>query len=348
VAIVNPDLVDLLTCPACRFHPLSLEAFEHDDGGGVHTGVVACPGCRAWYPIEAGLLELLGEALAYREDRARYWSANETRLRRLDLPPPASGADPSQVRPQLHQQSHFDWYASNTRQTYTAYEQTPFWRAVDDLAFERWRKHTRAAASLLDIGCAQGRSTFKMMDLDLRIVAFDVSRSLVRQAAQRYRGGHYRARADFFVADAARLAFVDQCFDFVLVHGVLHHLPDPRVTCLEILRVLKSGGMYFGCENNRTVFRPLFDWIQRLRPLWHEEAGSQPLISPQEFKRWFEREPIEISVDTRVFLPPHLMNLLDAGVAKRLISATDRLFGSMPLMRNQGGLIFIEGIKARP
>src|SRR5262249_42720873 len=158
-------------------------------------------------------------------------------------------------------------------------------RAVDAVTFGDWRRAIRPGTRLIDIGCAQGRSTFKLMDLPIGIVAFDVSKALVRQAIARQRRGRHRARATFFVGDASVLPFVNEVFDYVLVYGVLHHLPDPRATCQEISRVLRLGGTCFFCENNQTALRAAFEFVQRLRPLWYEEAGKHAQMSRQELQR---------------------------------------------------------------
>jgi uncharacterized protein YbaR (Trm112 family) len=117
-------LLTLLRCPLCR---ASLK--RADLGEGVDA-VVICDGCRAWYPIEGDVLELLPLPLAYADDRARFWKRHVDDLRLLGLDPPSTAAD---VSPAMHaqhvQQTHFDWYARNDRQTYAAYERTPFWQA---------------------------------------------------------------------------------------------------------------------------------------------------------------------------------------------------------------------------
>jgi SAM-dependent methyltransferase/uncharacterized protein YbaR (Trm112 family) len=344
---MNPELAERLVCPGCGHHPLSIDAFERRPDGKIITGILWCPECRAWYPIEEGLLELLVDTLAYTDDRLRFWAAHETRLKTHAVRQTAAIHPPGAGQPQLHQRAHFDWYASNTQQTYSAYENSPFWRAVDDLAFEDWRKEMETFGYLLDVGCAQGRSTFRVMPLNLRVIAFDISKALVRQALNRYEQSRGQAKTDFFVGDATRLPFVSQSFDYVLIYGVLHHLPEPQRTCQEVARILKPGGKYFGCENNVSIFRSIFDLLQRLRPLWHEEAGSQPLMSRQDIQRWFQNQPLAVSVDTRVFLPPHAVNRLGHRWAKRLLSTTDRLFSLMPVMKDQGGLIFIRGTKPR-
>jgi SAM-dependent methyltransferase len=335
------SLLPHLCCAICR-GPLHCQAFRRRVPGEIEQGVAWCPGCGAWFPIEDGLLELLPPGLAYVQDRQRFWEAHGTPLRQLGLQPFAV-TDPSAVEAQRIQQQHFDWYAANDRQTYSSYEQMPFWRAVDAAVFAEWRRQVRPGGWLLDVGCAQGRSTIHFMDLPLHIVGFDVSKALVRQALDQYRRQGYAARATFFVGDGARLPFVPQSFDYVLIYGVLHHLPDPAATCRQVAEVLRPGGLYFGSENNRTVFRRLFDLLMKLNPLWHEEAGAQPLIAAGDLRRWFAGTPVQTTSGTRVFVPPHLVNLLGGRWGRRLLRLTDLLGRWTPFVRNHGGLIMIQG-----
>jgi SAM-dependent methyltransferase len=221
----------------------------------------------------------------------------------------------------------------------------PFWVAADAIAFSGWRRRIQPGRWLLDVGCGQGRSAFKLMDLDIRIVAFDVSKEMVRQAVKRYREGHFAARATFFVADASRFPIRNACLDYVLVYGVLHHVPDPRAACLEVARVLKAGGVYFGSENNETVFRAAFDVLQKAFPIWYEEAGPEALISARTMEEGFRGTGVGLNTRTSVFLPPHLINLLPRGLGLPVLRLTDRLCGAIPGLSGNGGLILVEGLK---
>jgi ubiquinone/menaquinone biosynthesis C-methylase UbiE len=193
---------------------------------------------------------------------------------------------------QLKQQSHFDWYANNSKQSYWDYEHTSFWLAADQIAFQSWRNEIQERKWLLDVGCAQGRSTFKVMDLDIHILGLDISKKLVRQAIDRYRKGNYKAKASFIAADASSLPLIDESMDYILVYGVLHHLPYPDKMCNDITRVLKPGGIYFGSENNASSFRRIFDLLQKLKPIWSEEAGPEALISKNKLLEWFNGKSI--------------------------------------------------------
>jgi ubiquinone/menaquinone biosynthesis C-methylase UbiE/uncharacterized protein YbaR (Trm112 family) len=324
---------------------MQYEAFDKTPDGRVIEGVHWCDDCRAWYPISGGVLELLPARLAYHEDRDQFRSNHAARLEALGLARAASTAAAPAESPEAAQQRHFDWYALNATQTYDAYECTPFWQAVDSLTFREWRKQIVRGSWLLDVGCAQGRSCSHFQDCDITVVGFDVSKALVRQAHQRYSRNGQGARMTFFVGDASRFPFVESTFDYVLVYGVLHHLEDPARACAEISRVLKRSGTYFGLENNLTALRPVFDFLMRLWPMWHEEAGAKPLMSGRELTDWFAAAGMSIDTHSSTVVPPHLANRLSTTAAMRLIAATDAVLRKLPFLRRHGGLLVASGTK---
>ncbi len=342
------DVFSLLRCAACSRAEPGLDVFAAGADDEVLDGVVWCRSCLSWFPIEDGLLEFLAGGLAYRDDRRHFWIKHADRLKSLGLAhyPETTGERGHEL--QSLQQHHFDWYADNQRQTYSEYERRPFWTAADRIAFEPWKREIQPGRRLLDVGCAQGRSTFKVTDLDIDVVGFDVSKPLVRQAILRQRQANPRARTTFFAADASRFPFVEASFDYVLVYGVLHHLPDAGQTCQEIARVLKPGGVYFGSENNLSAFRCGFDLLQKINPLWHEVAGPEAVLSDARLKGAFKDTGMDVRTTTSVFLPPHLIDRLTADLGFRLLSMTDRIGRSLPFLRNNGGLILIRGIKRAP
>jgi ubiquinone/menaquinone biosynthesis C-methylase UbiE len=309
----------------------------------IESGVVWCRACRNWFPIEGGLLELLPPKLAYVADRKSFWQAHQRDLRALDLEVEVPETGYCSVEPQRKQQEHFDWYASNETQAYRTYHRMPFWQAEDSRVFSAWRMEVQPGQWLLEVGCAEGRAAFNFMDLPLNIVGFDISKALVRQAIAQYRAGNYRAEATFFVADGSNLPFTPESFDRVLIYGVLHHLPDPAQTCRQLAEVLKPGGTYLGSENNQTVFRWIFRLVMKLNPLWHEEAGAEPLISAKQLRRWFKDTPMRVETKTHVFLLPHLVNVLGTRWGARLLHWSDWIAQHIPWLRNHGGLIVIRG-----
>ena len=336
---MNLELIQLLRCPACGEVSLRAVDFSEDGRSEIYNGVVMCGSCPAWYPIEDELLELLAGALAYRDDRRRFWDQHSGRLTALGLTWDSTDLDQVRMAPQKHQQAHSDWYADNTLQTYSDYERLPFWQAVDAVTVSCWKEYLGQQQLVLDLGCAQGRSTSKLGDLDIRVIGFDVSKALVRQAMRREDRAQWRARTTFFVGDAARLPFRDEAFHAVLVYGVLHHLTDPQSTVRDIARVLTPGGFCFALENNKTILRVIFDLLQRVLPAWYEEAGEHALMSVSELEEWFRSAGLTAEVETSIFVPPHLLNLLSPSTGEWIVRRTDRLLRSVALTRRQGGLV---------
>src|SRR5689334_4395742 len=139
IAMLN-ELLEMLVCPACNSNRLELHSFKSSSAGTVQDGVIKCIACNAWYPIEDELLEFLTGDLAYKDDRTKFWARYADQLRPLGL----SSDDAPQYTQEQHlqtvQQKHFDWYAKNDQQTYSAYERRPFWMAVDQLTYADWRQ----------------------------------------------------------------------------------------------------------------------------------------------------------------------------------------------------------------
>jgi SAM-dependent methyltransferase len=176
----------------------------------------------------------------------------------------------------------------------------------------------------------------------MTVVGFDISKKLVRQAIERSRAEGTQASTTFLVGDGNMLPFVDNSFDYAMTYGVLHHLPDPGLSTARIIDILKPGGIFFGSENNQSIFRGLFDLMMKLKPLWTEEAGAEPLISRQMLRSWTAERHAKLSARTIVFLPPHLFNLLGHTLSNLLMGLSDRCAGVLPYFRHQGGLIVFE------
>jgi ubiquinone/menaquinone biosynthesis C-methylase UbiE/uncharacterized protein YbaR (Trm112 family) len=341
--MLTGTVLSRLACPLDGSERLEAHVFR-GEAGSMAEAVIVCPTCAAWFPVEDGIPDFLTGALAYTDDRARFWSRHRAELARLGVAPDAPIA-PGGAELQRVQQRHFDWYSKNEKQTYEEYERLPFWVAADRLAFSRWRDLIRPGGFLLDVGCGPGRATAKLVDLDLDILAFDVSKAMVRLAAERFRGRSLKARPVFMAADAMRFPVRAAAVDYVLAYGVLHHVPEPPRVCREIDRVLRPGGLYLGSENSTSIFRGLFELLQRLRPQWYEEAGPEALFSARSFGESFAGTGVTLATRSSVFLPPHLLNLLSPGLAAGLLRATDSLASHVPFVRDNGGLILVEGTK---
>lgn len=328
MAHMYSDIIDKLNCPDCRKSRLDLTIDLKDKGEDIKKGLIVCANCRSRFPIYDYILEFLPRGLSYQNNNLKpILKVKEDLL-------------------QKKQQEHFDWYANNKFQDYEKYSKTSFWQSVDLEVIGHWRSQIKKDSFLLDVGCAQGRSAFQFADLKIKIAAFDVSREMVRLAAKKYKKSKYQARMSFFVADASTFPIKNDSFDCVLLYGVLHHLADPALACREIYRVLKKQGLYLGLENNGTIFRIVFEFMQKYIPIWYEEAGAMPIMTKKNFLEWFTGLKIKLEMSTLVFILPHLVNLLPVNLARQLIKATNMLGFALPYIKDNGGLIAIRGIKS--
>lgn len=338
-------LVPLLRCPACSAG-LTAHPFATANGDRCETGVLVCGACAAWYPIDEDVLDLLPEGRTEPAHRTGFFAAYRSRLEGLGLREPAplsAGPEPG-FAAQAHQREHFDDLALREDEfSYGALGRQPFQVALRRLVYRRWLDLVSRGSVVLDLGCANGISTFDILPAQVTGLGLDLSRESLLQAARRARS--QGLAASFFVGDADAIAIADAGVECVLCFGSLHHVPDPPGTLAEVARVLAPGGLYLGVENHRTPLRPLFDLLMRWRPLWREEAGAEAQIGANQLGQWTAELPLELSTRATVFVPPHLCNRLSAGTAERLIRGSDAVLGRLPWVRRWGGLIEIEGRK---
>ncbi|MEP6922743.1 MAG: class I SAM-dependent methyltransferase, partial [bacterium] len=93
---------------------------------------------------------------------------------------------------------------------------------------------------VLEIGCGLGTDGSRFAQAGADYTGVDLTEAAVDLARKRFQifglPGHFRT------ADAENLDFVDNSFDLVYSHGVLHHTPDTARAVREVHRVLRPGG----------------------------------------------------------------------------------------------------------
>jgi SAM-dependent methyltransferase len=86
----------------------------------------------------------------------------------------------------------------------------------------------RPSSRLLDLGCGPG--TFAPLFSHCQYFGIDIDPTYIAFARKHFPG-------NFEVMDATRMNFPDGHFDYILVQGVLHHLPD--ALAVQVLREMK-------------------------------------------------------------------------------------------------------------
>jgi ubiquinone/menaquinone biosynthesis C-methylase UbiE len=128
-------------------------------------------------------------------------------------------------------------------------------------------------------------------------------------------------------ADAERLPFPDACFDLVLGHAVLHHIPDLPRAFAEFERVLAPGGtILFAGEpsryGNRLASVPKRT-ARAIAPLWRRAIGARP---GQAVNGGMSDADLENVVDVHAFAPAELSRLAgEAGFERVRVTGEELL-----------------------
>ncbi len=144
----------------------------------------------------------------------------------------------------------------------------------------RWGglKNLPADTTLLDVGCGIGGSSrILAKDYNFKVTGVTISPQQVKRAQELTPEG---VNAKFQVDDAMALSFSDASFDVVWSVEAGPHMPDKAVFALELLRVLKPGGILIVADWNQRDDRtmPLNFWekpvMKQLLDQWSHPAFS--------------------------------------------------------------------------
>ncbi|MDX1995959.1 MAG: methyltransferase domain-containing protein [bacterium] len=97
---------------------------------------------------------------------------------------------------------------------------------------------------VLDVATGTGRLPLALLDnphFQGRVVGVDLSRAMLRQAANKLRG--HERRVDLLWSSAEVLPFPDATFDMVTCLEALEFVPDAQIVIAEMARVLRPGGL---------------------------------------------------------------------------------------------------------
>jgi ubiquinone/menaquinone biosynthesis C-methylase UbiE len=163
---------------------------------------------------------------------------------------------------------------------------------------------------LLDLGTGTAQIPVELcrQGFEGRIMAADLSVSMLEMARLNIEIASVTDRVQLAQADAKALLFADAYFDCVACNGALHHFADPLPVLQGALRVLRPGGLLFV----RDLLRPETD---ELRQQWIEGYAG----SANEFQRRMFEDSLRaaLTLDEVRALVTHL------GYAPETVQATD-------------------------
>jgi len=118
-----------------------------------------------------------------------------------------------------------------------------------------------ASLNLLNVGGSAGAIDIVLAEHFASVLSVDIDAPAIAHAREHFQRGNLR----FLVADAQRLPLPNAAFDVAVCSHVYEHVPDASRLMLEILRVLKPGGVCYFAAGNRLA--------------WNEPHYNLPLLS---------------------------------------------------------------------
>lgn len=149
------------------------------------------------------------------------------------------------------------------------YVDSPRHRDRDDLATMIEWAAPQPDDYALDVSTGGGHAALAMAPHVARIMVSDLTPQMLAAAHDHLRGQGV-ANAEYVIADAEALPFLDATFDIVTVRTAPHHYPHIRTATRELARVLKPGGRLVVIDNiapaDPTLDALSNDWEQRRDP----------------------------------------------------------------------------------
>ncbi|MFA6183810.1 MAG: class I SAM-dependent methyltransferase [Parcubacteria group bacterium] len=134
----------------------------------------------------------------------------------------------------------------------------------------------------LDVGCAGGRDSKRLVKAGLRVVGIDVVDVFLKYAKENV------PEAKFKKMDVTKLNFSDDTFDVVLANAILLHLrkKDVSVVLKNLYRVLKVGGKIFiGVKQGKGISYKTDKLSNEKRMfIYYEESEISKIIKESGFK----------------------------------------------------------------
>ena len=169
------------------------------------------------------------------------------------------------------------------------------WTKLARAGYDVYRDHLNTPAFLamlpdvhdlvgIDIGCGEGHNTRLIAERGARMTGVDISVRFIKHAIASEEKDHLGI--DYLVANAVRLPFPDEHFDFATATMSLMDLPDVESAVSEAFRVIRLGGFL-----QFSITHPCFDTPHR-RNL-RDKDGSTYAIEVGDYFRNLEGEVSE-------------------------------------------------------
>jgi ubiquinone/menaquinone biosynthesis C-methylase UbiE len=177
------------------------------------------------------------------------------------------------------------WWDEDWRRAKRTFDESSnFWVSTDKVKYKFVRRLINLKSSAVEVGCGTATiSSWLYRDTSMDVYILDQSWEALQLAIPRFNKigcAHYFA----LQGDAFHLPFKDCSIDFVHSYGLLEHFKDPKPIIGEMIRVLKSGGVFFAdIAPRKFSLDLLFDVL--LLPLYIFLIWVRRLFDPKPFHR---------------------------------------------------------------
>lgn len=144
-----------------------------------------------------------------------------------------------------------------------------------------------SGATVLDAGCGPGVHSIRAAKAGLRVIAIDISETMLTNARQRVEAAGFLGSVEFHQMDLTQLDYADASFTYVFSWGVVIHIPEAERALDELARITKPGGRLALYLTNRTALDNKMKSFARF-VLKKPYAGQQNL--PLGVRTWYEKD----------------------------------------------------------
>jgi SAM-dependent methyltransferase len=187
-----------------------------------------------------------------------------------------------------------------------------------------WQRYVTRPCRILDVGCGAGREAIALLKQGHRVVATDISRSMLRAASQ-MAAEHQVQLPLVWMSDPLKLPAPNGAFDCVLALAqLLSHIPGraSRIGMLrEMRRALTPGGLLIATVTDRQASADLLGDS--------DDADLAPLLQAagwEEGDLWVW-QPSEADLDTPLFFHLHTAQEIAEEIKASGLTLIDSVLG---------------------
>jgi len=124
-----------------------------------------------------------------------------------------------------------------------------------------WKQDLKGE-KILEVGSGAGRFTEVLLESGAEVTSFDYSNAVVAN----YNNNFNKGKLNLFQGDILNIPLRKQSYDKVLCLGVLQHTPDPYVSFLKLIEMVRSGGC-IAIDIYKKNYLSYLQWKYFLRPI---------------------------------------------------------------------------------